>query len=59
MKIKLDQNFSQHLRDDLTALKHNVDTVLDQGLSGATDPEVLKAATSHDRILFTLDNDLI
>ena len=59
MKIKLDQNLSQNLRDDLAALKHDVDTVLDQGLSGATDPEVLNAATSHDRILFTLDNDFL
>src|SRR3989442_1762939 len=59
MKIKLDQNLSQYLRDDLTALKHDVDTVLDQGLSGASDPEVLKAATSHDRILFTLDTDFL
>ena len=59
MKIKLDQNLSQYLRDDLTALKHEVDTVFDQGLSGATDPEVLRAATSHDRILFTLDTDFL
>ena len=59
MKIKLDQNLSQYLRDDLKALKHDVDTVLDQGLSGAADSEVLKAATSHDRILFTLDNDFL
>ena len=59
MKIKLDQNLSQYLRDDLTALKHDVDTVVDQGLSGAADPEVLKEATSHDRILFTLDKDFL
>jgi hypothetical protein len=59
MKIKLDQNLSRYLRDELTALKHDVDTVLDQGLSGSTDAEVLKAATSHDRILFTLDNDFL
>jgi hypothetical protein len=59
MRIKLDQNLSQYLRDDLTALKHDVDTVLDQGLSGAADPEVLKAATSNDRILFTLDSDFL
>ena len=59
MKIKLDQNLSQYLRDDLTALEHDVDTVLDQGLSGAADPEVLKAATFHDRILFTLDADFL
>ncbi len=59
MRIKLDQNLSQYLCDDLTALKHDVDTVLDQGLSGAADREVLKAATSHDRILFTLDTDFL
>jgi Domain of unknown function (DUF5615) len=59
MKIKLDQNLSQYLRDDLAALRHDVDTVLDQGLSGAGDPEVLKAATSHDRILFTLDTGFL
>ena len=55
----MDQNLSQYLRDDLIKLKHDVDTVLDQGLSGATDREVIKAATSHDRILFTLDTDFL
>jgi hypothetical protein len=59
MKIKLDQNLSQYLRDDLTALKHDVDTVVDEGLSGASDAEVLKVATSQDRILFTLDKDFL
>ena len=59
MKIKLDQNLSQYLRDDLTALEHDVDTVVDQGLSGAADPEVLKAATLHNRILFTLDTGFL
>jgi len=59
MRIKLDQNLSQYLRDDLTALNHDVDTVVDQGLSGAADPDVLKAATSHDRILFTIDTDFL
>ena len=59
MKIKLDQNLSQYFRTDLAAQKHDVDTVVDQGLSGASDPAVLKAATSHDRILFTLDTDFL
>lgn len=57
MKIKLDQNLSQYLRDDLTALEHDVETVFDEGLSGADDVVVLKAARSDDRILFTLDTD--
>src|SRR5258706_10441683 len=59
MKIKLDQNLSQYLRADLATLKHDVDTVVDQGLSGASDPSVLEAATWHDRILFTLDTDFL
>jgi Domain of unknown function (DUF5615) len=59
MRIKLDQNVSQYLRDDLTELKHDVDTVLNEGLSGADDPVVLKAATANDRILFTLDTDFL
>jgi len=59
MKIKLDQNLSQYLRDDLIALKHDVDTVVDQNLSGASDQAVLRAATSDSRILFTLNNDFL
>lgn len=59
MKIKLDENLSQSIRDDLIKLGHDVDTVIDEGLSGAIDPEVLNAATSRDRILFTLDTDFL
>jgi len=59
MRIKLDQNLSRTLWDDLTALEHDVDTVLNEGLSGADDSVVLKAATTNDRILFTLDTDFL
>ena len=59
MRIKLDQNLSQYLRDDLTRLKHDVDTVFDEGLSGASDSEVLNTATAEDRILLTLDTDFL
>ena len=59
MRIKLDQNISQFLRDDLKAFNHDVDTVVDEGLSGADDTAVLKAATSNARILFTLDTDFL
>ena len=59
MRIKLDQNISQFLRDDLTALNHDIDTVVEEGLSGADDPVVLKAATAQERILFTLDTDFL
>jgi hypothetical protein len=59
MKIKLDQNLSLYLREVLIKLHHDVDTVFDEGLSGANDFRVLEAATSQDRILFTLDKDFL
>jgi len=59
MKIKLDQNLSIHLGAVLAELDHDVDTVFDEGLSGVDDASVLQAASSQDRILFTLDNDFL
>jgi len=59
MKIKLDQNLSIHLREALAELDHDVDTVFDEGLSGVDDVTVLQAASSQDRILFTLDTDFL
>src|SRR3979409_1054429 len=59
MKLKLDQTLSIHLREVLAALDHDVDTVFDEGLTGVDDVAVLKAASSQDRILFTLDTDFL
>jgi hypothetical protein len=59
MKLKLDQNLSQSLRDPLTKLKHDVDTVAAEGLSGAGDRTVIEAGRSADRILLTLDRDFL
>jgi len=59
MKIKLDQNLSIHLRDVLESLHHDVDTVFEEGLTGADDVAVLQAANSQHRILFTLDTDFL
>lgn len=59
MKIKLDQNLSQHLREKLIKFGHDVDSVFDEQLSGAKDAEVLSAATSQNRFLFTLDKDFV
>ncbi len=59
MKIKLDHNLSRHLRSSLEKFGHDVDTAFDEGLARSTDREVLHAATSQDRILFTLDTDFL
>lgn len=59
MKIKLDQNLSIHLREVLAELNYDVDTEFDEGLAGVDDVTVLQAASSQDRILFTLDTDFL
>jgi Domain of unknown function (DUF5615) len=52
MKIKLDENPSQRLCEFLVALKRDVNTVINENLSGADDFDVLKAASSEDRYPF-------
>ena len=55
MKIKLDENLHVGLAATFTAAGHDVDTVVDEVLSGADDPTVLAAATAEDRLVVTLD----
>lgn len=58
MRLKLDENLPEAARLAAVALGHDVDTVLDEAIGGATDPEVLAAATRADRFLLTLDRGL-
>jgi hypothetical protein len=55
MRFKLDENLPVELVTDLRDLRHDADTVADEGLRGAADPAVVDAASAADRILFTLD----
>lgn len=55
MKVKLDEHLPRSLAAPLTARGINADTVADEGLSGATDPDVLAAAGAEARIVLTLD----
>ena len=59
MRIKLDQNLSQSLREDLSKLGHDVETIVAEDLSGASDDDVLRITTAEDRILLTLDTDFL
>lgn len=58
MRLKLDENLPESARLAAVALGHDVDTVLDEALGGAPDPEVIAAATRADRFLLTLDRGL-
>lgn len=57
MRFKLDENLSRDLAVTLAGSGHDVDTVPDENLAGATDPQVARAAVQADRMLITLDRD--
>jgi predicted nuclease of predicted toxin-antitoxin system len=57
MKIKLDENIPSTLMADLSALGHDIDSVVDEGLMGHSDPDVWAGAQSSGRFLITQDLD--
>lgn len=57
MKLKLDENLGRRWRDQLRAAGHDVDTVHEEDLSGASDTSVLDAAIEANRALVSLDLD--
>jgi len=57
VKLKLDENIPVSAAARLTALGLDVDTVIDERLSGATDERVWSAAQGEARFLVTQDLD--
>jgi len=57
VKLKLDENLPTSARARLEALGLDVDTVVDEGLGGRSDPDVWTAAQAAGRLLVTLDLD--
>jgi len=55
VRIKLDENIPTSAAERLRSAGHDVDTVADENLSGAEDTVVLRAATSVERLVVTLD----
>ncbi len=55
MRIKLDENISVSAGEPLRSAGHDVDSMVDEGLAGATDSNVLAEATARDRLVITLD----
>jgi predicted nuclease of predicted toxin-antitoxin system len=58
VKFKLDENLPASSAAELTDAGHDVDTVADEHLTGAPDPDVVDAATAAGRILISLDRGL-
>lgn len=55
MRIKLDENLPGRAGPVLASAGHDVDSVEDEGLTGADDPTVSAAATADRRLVITLD----
>jgi predicted nuclease of predicted toxin-antitoxin system len=57
VKIKLDENIPTRLIAGLSALGHEVDSVMQEDLTGRPDPEVWAGAQASRRLLITQDLD--
>ena len=57
MRFKLDENFDPRLVPLIAEGGHDVDTVLDEKLSGQSDEEIYRVCLESRRTLITLDLD--
>jgi predicted nuclease of predicted toxin-antitoxin system len=57
MRAKLDENVPIEAAELLRAADWECDTVYDEGLAGADDPEIAAACQAGGRVLFTIDLD--
>jgi predicted nuclease of predicted toxin-antitoxin system len=58
VRFKIDENLPGDLLVDLRVAGHDADSVVDENLGGAPDPDVLEAATAEHRVLLTLDKGI-
>ena len=58
MRIKLDENLPSELLTELRAAGHDAESVFSEGLTGAADGTVMRAAQREGRAVFTLDKGI-
>lgn len=57
MRVKLDENLPIQLKALFERSGHDSATVLDEGMGGASDPDVAAACLAEERVLITQDLD--
>lgn len=57
MRFKLDENFGSRTRNIISAAGHDVETVLNENLQGASDKHLYDICCEERRCLITLDLD--
>lgn len=58
MKFKIDENLPMEIRDDLRAAGHDAETIMDEGLTGASDSIIMDRVREEARALLTLDKGI-
>ncbi|MCP4658395.1 MAG: hypothetical protein GY856_23520, partial [bacterium] len=55
MRFKLDENLPLELLAELRKAGHAADSVPDEGLIGAPDPEIIRKTKDASQVLLTMD----
>src|ERR1700721_844180 len=58
MKFKLDENLPLEIADAFRNVGHEIDSVQSEGLTGATDIEILHRVQSENQVLLTMDKGI-
>jgi predicted nuclease of predicted toxin-antitoxin system len=58
MKFKLDENLPLEIAELFRHAGHEIDSVQDEGLSGAADEEILKRVQIENQVLLTMDKGI-
>jgi hypothetical protein len=58
MNFKIDENLPVELKADLIAAGQDAETVVDEGLTGAADPNVIQQSQHERRVLLTMDKGI-
>jgi len=58
MKVKIDENLPAEIADDLRALGHDAMTVVDQGMAGIPDEQLMVRVEQESRVFMTMDKGI-
>jgi predicted nuclease of predicted toxin-antitoxin system len=58
VKVKIDENLPAEIAEDLRALGHDAVTVIDQGMAGADDEQLLARVEEESQVFMTMDKGI-
>ena len=58
MKFKIDENLPAEIKSELLSAGHDAELVVDEGLQGAADPQLMQTVQQKSRIFLTMDKGI-